>query len=297
MACLALFYLGIGFLQENLVGAMSADTLAPAEYLISFIFLAEFLLRFYAAPSRRAYLRAHWIDLLALLPMIRWLRFLRLGRFFRIVELARVLRLGLLVRVLVQLDRVTREMRDIATRNRVHMFLSIAIGLVAVGGTLVWALEHTINPAFRSFTDAIWWAFATMTTVGYGNGPMTLPGRVIAAIVMVVGIGCFGVITATVTAYFVQQAPNNQQTTHDELMGVLEDLRARLARIEQDMHGDEALNTADRPALSALHDEYPESWNGQQMTRQEPPSTPESRTYSAATLASQRRRGEHAQRL
>jgi len=237
MACLALLYLGIGFVQDNPVGPLNADTLLPAEYLISFIFLAEFVLRLYVAPSRRAYLRAHWIDLLALLPMIRWLRFLQFGRFIRVVELARVLRLGVLVRVLLEFDRVIQEMRNIATRNRVHVFLSIAVGLVAMGGTLVWALEHTVNPSFRSFTDAIWWAFATMTTVGYGNGPITLPGRVIAAIVMVVGIGCFGIITATVTAYFMQRMPSNQQTTPDDLMRVLEDLSVRLDRIEQDMRG------------------------------------------------------------
>lgn len=265
MACLALLYLGAGFLEDNPVGAMNADTLAPVEYLITFIFLAEFLLRLYVAPSRRAYLRAHWIDLLALLPSIRWLRFLRVGRFFRVLEVARVLRLGVLVRVLTELDRVIQEMRTIAGRNRVHVFLSIAIGLVAVGGTAVWALEHTVNPSFRSFTDAIWWAFATMTTVGYGNGPITLPGRVIAAFVMVVGIGCFGIITASVTAYFVQRTPSNQQSTPDELMEVLEDLRARLVRIERDMHGDDALATSDRSAQAALHDEYSESANGSRL--------------------------------
>jgi voltage-gated potassium channel len=160
---------------------------------------------------------------------------LRLGRFVRVIQLARVLRLGVLVRFLVELDRVVRDVRRIAMRNSVHVFLIVAASLAVIGGTLVWELERGSNPSFHNFGDAIWWAFATMTTVGYGNGPVTLAGRVIAAIVMIVGIGCFGVVTATVTAYFVQHPGHSDgnRPSSDELIAVLEDIRARLARLEQ----------------------------------------------------------------
>lgn len=254
MACLALLYLGIGFIEDNPASTMSMASLMLAEYVITAIFLAEFLLRLYVAPSRGVYVRKHWIDLLALLPAVRWMRFLRLARFARVLELARLLRLGILVRVLVELDRVIREMRHIAVRNGVHVFLLIAIGLVAAGGTLVWALEHAINPSLRSFPDAIWWAFATVTTIGYGNGPTTLAGRAIAAVVMVVGISCFGVISATITTYFVQQVPPAAapapQTVPDELKEVLEDIRARLARLEQDNHADKFQPEGDHSTVS-----------------------------------------------
>src|SRR5579859_3952431 len=111
MATLALVYIGIGFLQDRPGGLMTESTLAAADLTITLAFLAEFSLRFYAAPSRRRYLRGHWIDLLALLPAIRWLRFLRLTRLVYIAELARLLRLGVLVRFLVQLNRVGNQMR------------------------------------------------------------------------------------------------------------------------------------------------------------------------------------------
>ncbi len=228
----------------------------PAELAITFIFFAEFSLRFYVAASRRAYLKAHWIDLLALVPTIRWLRFLRVGRFVRVIQLARVLRLGVLVRFLVELDRVVRGVRRIAMRNSVHVFLIVAASLAVIGGTLVWELERGSNPSFHNFGDAIWWAFATMTTVGYGNGPATLAGRVIAAIVMVVGIGCFGVVTATVTAYFVQHPghPDRKQPSPDELMAVLEDIRTRLARLEQASAGGAGVEE-DLAALAPRRDE------------------------------------------
>lgn len=173
------------------------------------------------------------------------------------VELARLLRLGILVRVLVELDRVVREMRHIAVRNGVQVFLLIATGLVAAGGTLVWALEHAVKPEFHNFADALWWAFATTTTIGYGDGPTTLAGRVIAAVIMVMGVRCFGVITATVTAYFVRQALSDQPSVvPDDVCGALEDIRTRLARIEQKVRGG-VLTAADWSALlAALRDEH-----------------------------------------
>ena len=97
---------------------------------------------------------------------------------------------------------------------------------------MVWEIEHTANTSFASFGDAIWWAFATMTTVGYGQGPMTLPGRIVGGLIMVIGIGCFGLITATVTAYFVQHSRGQHQASPNELMAALEDIQNRLGRLE-----------------------------------------------------------------
>ena len=78
MAALALLYIGLGLFEDHPQGFLSANTVVPIEIAITVLFLAEFSLRFWAAPSRAAYLRRHWIDLLALLPAIRYLRFLRI---------------------------------------------------------------------------------------------------------------------------------------------------------------------------------------------------------------------------
>jgi voltage-gated potassium channel len=240
MAGLALLFIAIGFFQDHPTGALTQAALDSAEVAITLIFLAEFALRFTVAPSRPVYLKAHWVDLLALLPAIRWLRLLRLGRLLYLLRLARLLRLGVLIRLLAGVNRIVDGIRPLAVRNGVHVFLSMAAGLAVVGGSLVWELEHTINPAFARYEDAIWWAFATMTTVGYGNGPMTVAGRVVAGVVMIAGIACFGVITATVTAFFLSPRTESTESTErvqvrtEDLIAMLEDIRARLARIEQE---------------------------------------------------------------
>jgi|ERR1700682_2870789 len=232
MAGLALLYIGLGLVEDHPLGVLRSQTVIPIEIGITGIFLAEFAVRFYAAPSRSRYLRAHWIDLLALLPAIRYLRFLRLGRLVYLFQAARVLRLGMFVRFLVESDRVANQIRWIAERSGVHVVLLSALGLVLVGGSLVWEIEHTTNKAFANIGDAVWWAFATMTTVGYGTGPMTVPGRLIGGAIMVIGIGCFGLITATVTAHFVHEARGARQASPNELMAALQDIQERLSRLE-----------------------------------------------------------------
>ena len=231
MASLALVYIVAGLFEDHPHGVLNLGTLIPIELAITAIFAAEFAGRFYAAPSRGAYLRRHWIDLLALLPAIRYLRFLRLGRLIYVLQAARVLRLGMLIRLLAEFDRVGNRVKWIASKNGVHIILLASLGFVIIGGSLVWEIEHTSNRAFANFGDAVWWAFSTMTTIGYGPGPATVPGRLIAAVIMVIGIGCFGLITATVAAYFIEHS-REHQVSPNELMAALEDIRGRLAGLE-----------------------------------------------------------------
>jgi voltage-gated potassium channel len=232
MAGLALAYILAGLFEDHPHGVLNLQTLIPVELAITGVFAAEFSMRFYAAASRGAYLRRHWIDLLALLPAIRYLRFLRLGRLVYLLQAARVLRLGMLIRLLAEFDRVGNRVRWIAAGNGVHIMLLAALGFVVIGGSLVWEIEHTSNAACANFGDAVWWAFSTMTTIGYGQGPATVPGRLIAAVIMVIGIGCFGLITATVAAYFIEHS-RGHQVSPNELMAAINDLRGQLSALER----------------------------------------------------------------
>lgn len=247
---LALVFLSVGFVEDHPLAWLDPRLLATVDEIITGIFIAEFALRCYAADSRRAYLARHWIDLLALLPAIRALRILRLGRLVYLMQVARVFRIGVLVRLLAQVDRASKDLSWVAKHNGVHIFFTAAAAIVMLGGLLVWDLEAPSNPAFHNLGDALWWAFATMTTVGYGPGPMTVGGRVVAALIMVVGIACFGVLTATVSAYFTrraQQADQHVDVSLHDLVTRLEEMTARLERIERHLSPG-SLNMADAPA-------------------------------------------------
>ena len=84
---LAVLYVGLGFAADDAPPSIK-PTLSAAEAVVTAIFVAEFLSRFLGSYDRRAYIRGHWIDVVALLPFARWLRLLRLLRTFAAVHRA-----------------------------------------------------------------------------------------------------------------------------------------------------------------------------------------------------------------
>ena len=74
-----------------------------------------------------------------------------------------------------------------------------------------------------------------MATLGYGNGPITVPGRVVAGLLMIVGIACFGLVTATVTTFIMQRTEGVHEVTTADLMSELKKTQAHLARLQDDL--------------------------------------------------------------
>ncbi len=81
----------------------------------------------------------------------------------------------------------------------------------------------------HNFGDALWWAIVTVTTVGYGDKyPVTAGGRGVATVLMFVGIGLIGVLTATVASYFVEQSADEDRA---ELVERLDRMEAMLRQL------------------------------------------------------------------
>jgi voltage-gated potassium channel len=69
-----------------------------------------------------------------------------------------------------------------------------------------------------SIAEALWWAVVTVTSVGYGDAfPMTAAGRVVAIVLMILGIGLFGILAAALASYFLatEEGPNPQKSSSD----------------------------------------------------------------------------------
>jgi voltage-gated potassium channel len=201
--------------------------------LICLVFLADVFHRGVMHPDRRRYWRWGWLDLLSSIPAIT---FLRWGRLLRIIRIVRVL-------------RAFRSTRSIVS----HLFADPAQGslftvalatfaLVVFGSVAILNVEAGITgTTIESASDALWWSFVTVTTVGYGDHyPVTDAGRLIAAVLMSAGVGLFG----TLTAYFAnawirrqsEPAPVDIQSgsgiTAAELRGQLQAISDRLERLE-----------------------------------------------------------------
>ncbi len=107
------------------------------------------------------------------------------------------------------------------------MTLCIGIG----GGVVMWAVDREDFPTLGS---GMWFAIQTITTVGYGDRtPSSTEGRAVATLVMVTGIGFMSVITATITAIFVESARRKRRAPEAI---TLEHVAQRLDQIERLMH-------------------------------------------------------------
>ena len=235
MAALALVYVGLGLEEERSSPLISLPAVEVILNVITAIFITEFVVRIYGAPSRWRYLRRHWIDILAVLPSLRYLRLLGLARLAILLRLLRIVRLGLIARSLIDANRAAGRLQLIGRRNGVPTILLAAFGLVWIGAGLTYEFEHGVNPDFANFGDSVWWAFTTMATLGHGSGPATVPGRVVAAFLMILGIACFGLITATVTTFIVQRTENVHGYSTTDLMDAMKEIQTRMSRLEEQL--------------------------------------------------------------
>jgi voltage-gated potassium channel len=148
------------------------------------------------------------------------------------------------VRVLFSL----RLVRSVFRRGHLGRFLLAAGVLVLNGAIIVYLVErHAPNSNIHTLGDSLWWAAATVTTVGYGDYvPVTTVGRVTACFIMATGLLTLAVLTAQVASSFVTQGPSRarsgqpeqpeqaEQAEQAELPKVtLAELDRRLARIEE----------------------------------------------------------------
>lgn len=189
MAALAIAFVAVGFAEDD-PGA--AGFLVPLDWALTAVFALEFTSRILASHDRGAYMRAHWIDLVALVPAVRGLR------------VARLLRLLRLVRAFTGVYRFVSNLERLANHRGLAWFVTAWLALMVICSLALYAAENGINAAVGSPLDAMWWGVTTITTVGYGDVyPVTPEGRIAAAVLMLLGISIFGVITATITSYLL----------------------------------------------------------------------------------------------
>ncbi len=186
-----------------------------ANLLIWGVFLVDYVARLALAPRKRRFIRGNVPDLIAVLPLdylADLLVTMDVSGLGRLIRLARFLKMVWLLRAGLVLWRVGHNVRSILETNGLQYVLTVALGLIVLGGIGIWTLE----PEVGSVGDGIWWSIVTTTTVGYGDiSPRTIQGRVLAGVLMVVGIGTIGMITSSITTYFLgRRMTSNPHIVH-----------------------------------------------------------------------------------
>jgi len=179
----------------------------------SFVFM--FFVRWWISGDRKAWMKSNWLDLVLIVllssPILRMLVALRLA------HLIPALRVGALIRA--NKDRLIRLV--LFSGDSLPAAMAMVFGLVFVFGTITFLLEHGQNPQFGQLPDGLWWAFVTLTTVGYGDiVPITSGGRIIAVMTMVFGVIIYSLVVANLTVFLEEysrkQAAGDNQDGHTD---------------------------------------------------------------------------------
>jgi voltage-gated potassium channel len=146
---------------------------------------------------------------------------------------------------IVGIERVSLLVREGQLRAqyilRHHSLFRVLIavaGTIFLGAWLVLLFEENAKSSnIHDYPDALWWAIVTVTTVGYGDRyPTTEGGRIVAVVLMLVGIGLLGTLTATVASVFIKEhtdaAKEEYKKGHADLGQQLSMIASRIADIE-----------------------------------------------------------------
>jgi voltage-gated potassium channel len=213
MALLAVLSMG-PILWVELEGVRWPDPrfkwLAAVDLVFVLIFLGDFLFGLARAEDRKAYWRSRWYELPGLVPLyaetFSWLRLSQVLRLTRVLRLVRAVAAWRRLRSVTFLD-------VLFNRSKLGFMLLLSAGVVLGMATVVWMLERDTNPNLASFSDALWWAIVTATTVGYGDiTPQTGLARLFATVLMLMGIGLIGVVASTLSATIIATGGAAQET-------------------------------------------------------------------------------------
>ena len=185
--------------------------LVPLEWIFTIMFTVEYVLRIYSAKKRLKYISSSWgiIDLLAIVPtylailypaihLFTTIRIIRLIRIFRVFKLSKYLSGGHTMIVALK-----------SSRPKIIVFLLLVILLSVVLGTVMYIIEGPYNSDFNTIPDAIYWAIVTLTTVGYGDVvPVTILGKMISSLIMILGYGIIAVPTGIVSSEITKERIN-----------------------------------------------------------------------------------------
>ncbi|MCH7826968.1 MAG: ion transporter [Bacteroidetes bacterium] len=187
------------------------DFLRLFEIISIAIFTVEYSLRIIVAENKLKYIFSFYglIDLFSILPFyltkaidLRGLRAFRLFRLFRAFKLVRY-------------NNAIKRLVDsfLYVKNELVVFLIVVLFLIFISSVGIYYFENPVQPkVFSSIFDCMWWAVVTLTTVGYGDVfPITLSGKILTFVILMIGIGVVSVPTALIASALTKSISDEEK--------------------------------------------------------------------------------------
>ena len=190
------------------------------------VFLFEYTILLYFVEDKIDFIKTHKLELFIIIfsfPIVP--EGLASSGFLRFARLPRLLNSLRFFRLAALLGRFGTTVKSIFNSKGLRFIVYTTIALVLFFGFLFYISE----PHVEKYSDGLWWALVTITTVGYGDiTPISTLGRIIAGALMVMGIGFIATITAAVSSYFISSFNDNEVTIND--------LGEKLDKIEKELN-------------------------------------------------------------
>ncbi len=198
------------------------SVLRTVDTLSCLVFLADVFVRWHREGYAAQYWRWAWLDVLASIPFEPAFRSLQAIRIYRFVRLFRILK---------KLNTLTH---GTSLNEKLLALPGVALVMVLFSTMLIVEVERAApNATIRTGGDALWWALTTVTTVGYGDTfPVTGEGRLIAAVLMLVGIALFGSMSAIITSKLILP---KETRDHEELRKEIRELHAEIKELRRQL--------------------------------------------------------------
>ena len=185
------------------------------------LFAAETVILSWLVDNRVQYLRGNWLNLvivvLGLPILLGWDLNLGALRILRILSIAALLL------------HIGGSVRKMLSRNELGTTLIASAIIIVMAGVMMALLDPGIDTPW----DGIWWAWVTVTTVGYGDiVPLSAAGRAFAGLIILMGIGLFSMITATFAAFFISRQEEEMVSTEAAMADRISQLEESIARME-----------------------------------------------------------------
>jgi voltage-gated potassium channel len=217
------------------------DTLNNLYNSLCIVFLFDFLRSLFRAPKKWEYFLkgGGWMDLLGSLPFGRFAVF-RAARLFRVIRVMRTLKGNDFSKMLT---------RRLAQSTLLFTLVVALLLIFFISGIVLYAENGAPNANIKTYPEAVWWAFVTITTVGYGDYyPVTTLGRAGAVILMFFGLGIIGVLSSFLSTTFI-----SLESRRRERIGVGKDNDEEYDDEENDKGGDDS--TSRDAELAAIREE------------------------------------------
>jgi|TARA_B110000305_G_scaffold5978_1_gene5779 voltage-gated potassium channel len=185
------------------------------------IFTLEYLIRIWVSDKTKedkkerinfAFSTLGIIDLIAIIPFYLPFIFpfdLRIVRILRLFRLLRIFKLSRYSKSLKTIQYIFKE-----TKAELSITVFVTFVLMILSSTLMYYIEHDAQPEkFASIGDAVWWAVATLTTVGYGDVyPVTALGKILSGIIALIGIGFVALPTGIISSAFIEKIQDEKKS-------------------------------------------------------------------------------------